>query len=722
MPDLIYSILKKNFGYDEFRTGQKEIIESVLAGNDNFVLMPTGSGKSLCYQLPALMLSGLTLVISPLIALMKDQVDSLKANGVKAAFINSSLPHNEILPVQEEALSGKLKILYVAPERMALDNFKDFLQNLKISLIAVDEAHCISEWGHDFRPDYRNLKMLKNIFRKAPIIALTATATEKVRLDILKELSISQAKIFISGFNRPNLNLRIIKKKNAFDKLLSLLKNYENKAVIIYCFSRKETEALAMDLKNTGFKAQAYHAGMVANERKKTQELFIRDEFNIIVATIAFGMGIDKPDVRLVVHYTFPKSIEGYYQEIGRAGRDGLKSDCVMFYTYADARKHEYFLNDIADETIRKQTENKLIEVMKFAELKSCRRKHILNYFGENYKEANCHGCDNCNTEKVTLDATIVAQKILSAILRTGNRFGANHIINILKGKKNEKIINYGHDKLSVYDIVKDYSVDELKEIINLIINAGLIIKTNDQYSVLKVTQAGLKFISQKEKLELSLPSKEDIDEEQESINELTYDKTLFEKLRYLRKQIADKLNVPPFVIFSDASLQEMAFYFPIDKENFSMITGVGARKLESFGNDFLKIIIAYVKKNNLSSKKIYKSRSGKIRLPREERSVNGDTFSITNELINRQLSIDDMAKARGLAISTIISHIEQLINSGEKIDIEYLKPSPEVYEKIKNAFKQYGEEKLRPVFEYLREQYSYEIIRLVRAIMNAEL
>jgi ATP-dependent DNA helicase RecQ len=714
----ILKTLKKYFGYDNFRSLQAEIVESVLSGQDNFVLMPTGGGKSLCYQLPALELPGLTLVISPLIALMKDQVDALKANGVAAEFINSSLSPSEIARIQEQALKGKIKILYVAPERMALNNFVLFLQDLKLSLIAVDEAHCISEWGHDFRPDYRNLKSLKISFPRVPIIALTATATEKVRVDILKELSIRDAKIFVSSFNRPNLNFRVIKKKNAVEKLLSLLQNYKNESVIIYCFSRKDTEKIAADLKSEGLKALPYHAGLEAGKRKRTQELFIRDEINIIVATIAFGMGIDKPDVRLVVHYTFPKSLEGYYQEVGRAGRDGLASDCVMFYTYADARKHEFFLRDVEDETIRRQGEKKLREVMEFAELRSCRRKHILKYFGEDYTPDNCEACDVCRTEKVLFDATVITQKILSAILKTNNRFGAGHIINVLLGKNNERVSVLGHNQLSVFGIVKDFTGDELKDIIDQLINAGLIAKAEGQYATLSLTPKASQFLNERQVINLAKRSAEKEDEEEQKIKDLDYDQILFEKLRGLRKQTADRLNVPPFIIFSDASLQEMAYFFPANKINFEKISGVGARKLESFGDDFLKIINAHLKENNLHSREILGRRT-KPRAPRHFRPVDGDTSSVTIELIKRKLSLEQMAQARSLAHSTIVSHIERLIIYGEKLDLDYLKPPPEIFKIIKAAFVQCGDEKLKPVFEFLNGGYDYETIRLVRAMMK---
>jgi ATP-dependent DNA helicase RecQ len=387
--------LKTYFGYDEFRPLQEEVIGNVMSGKDSFVLMPTGGGKSLCYQLPALKFNGLTIVISPLIALMKDQVDALKANGISAEYINSSLSYQEIVQIQKNVQEGKVKILYLAPERLAMESFQKFLKTLKISLIAIDEAHCISEWGHDFRPDYRNLKLFKSQFPNVPIIALTATATSKVREDIVKQLSLSNPKICVSSFDRENLSFLIIRKKNAFDKLVRILEKHKNEPVIIYCFSRKDTEQIATDLKIEGFNALPYHAGLNSETRKRNQELFIKDEAQIIVATIAFGMGIDKPDVRLVVHYTFPKTMEGYYQEVGRAGRDGLPSECALFYSYGDRRKHDFFIDQMKDNKERNNALKKLDQVIEYCEQTECRRKFVLNYFGEEYVFPNDENTDN---------------------------------------------------------------------------------------------------------------------------------------------------------------------------------------------------------------------------------------------------------------------------------------------------------------------------------------
>jgi ATP-dependent DNA helicase RecQ len=474
------NILKTHFGFDQFRPLQEEIIKCVISQQDAFVLMPTGGGKSLCYQLPALILPGVALVISPLIALMKDQVDALKANGIPAEFINSTLTRTEIDKIQTEARIGKIKILYAAPERLIMPEFQHFLKTINVSLIAIDESHCISEWGHDFRPDYRNLHILRNIFPKVPAMALTATATKKVREDIIYQLSLDKAKIFISSFDRPNLSYAVLPKKGSYDQLIQILRECKNESAIIYCFSRKDTEHLAADLSREGFKTLPYHAGLESEARRTNQEKFIRDEAQIIVATIAFGMGIDKPDIRLVIHYHLPKSIEGYYQETGRAGRDGLPSKCILFFSYADTIKQQYFIRQIENEAERKNAYRKLDQMVEYCELANCRRSHLLSYFGEDYQQEKCNGCDICFSPKEEFDATIISQKIMSAIIRTGQRFGVNYIIDVLLGAKTKNIIERDHHNLSVYGIVDDFSKEDLRRIINQLVYKKLIVKNGE--------------------------------------------------------------------------------------------------------------------------------------------------------------------------------------------------------------------------------------------------
>lgn len=725
-------LLKTYFGYDEFRPLQEEVIENVMAGKDSFVLMPTGGGKSLCYQLPALKFDGLTLVISPLIALMKDQVDGLKANGISAEYINSSLPYSKIVQIQKNAAEGKVKILYLAPERLALEPFRKFLRTLKISLIAIDEAHCISEWGHDFRPDYRNLKLFKSQFPKIPIIALTATATSKVREDIIKQLSLNNPKISVSSFDRENLSFLITRKKNAFDKLIRILEKHKNEPAIVYCFSRKDTEQIAADLKIEGFRALPYHAGLNNETRKRNQELFIKDEARIIVATIAFGMGIDKPDVRLVVHYTFPKTLEGYYQEVGRAGRDGMPSECVMFYSYGDRRKHDFFIDQMEDGKERNNALKKLDQVIEYCEQTECRRKFILNYFGEEYvskntnnenyedENAGCGACDICLQPREKFDATEISQKIFSCVIKTGNRFGKKYIIDVLKGKPTEQIVNNGHNRISVFGIVSNFSEDEMKNIIRSLAVMNLLQISEGKYPIISITSKGIKFLKQKESLKIS-KAREEYNNLYENVprREIEYDRGLFEKLRALRKQIADEKAIPPFVIFSDVSLCEMAHYFPNDKNSFSKIEGVGSKKLENFGSAFLEVINNYAKENGISSIEV--PDRGERRTNKIKRLVKAgmSRYGKTKEMVSQKIPLSKIAEEEGFTEGTITNHIEKLLEAGEEINIDYLKPSREKFEKIKTAFEKCGNEKLKPVFDHLGEKYSYDEIRLVKLFLR---
>ncbi len=707
-------ILKHYFGYDEFRPLQAEIIENVLSKKDTFVLMPTGGGKSLCYQIPALKLDGLTLVISPLIALMKDQVDNLKSNGIPAEFINSSISYPEIIDIQFRILQGEIKILYIAPERLVQENFRKFLNEVNLSLIAVDEAHCISEWGHNFRPNYRNLETIKKYFPNIPIIALTATATNKVKEDIINQLNLECPKIFVSSFNRENLNLIVMKKKNSFDKILELINKYKNKSVIIYCFSRKETEIMANKLKENGHKALFYHAGLNDKSRKLNQELFLKDEVNIIVATIAFGMGIDKSNVRMVIHCTFPKTLEGYYQEIGRAGRDGLKSDCIMFYSIGDKRKHDFFIDKMEDEKSKKHMQEKLQVMIDYSETRDCRRKYILKYFGEEYPKETCKGCDICLEEKEFFDAKEIANHILSCIKLTGGFFGTNYIINVLLGKGQ---IKEWHKKFYLVGIVKDFSDDELKDIISSLINLEFIKKNNGQYLTLSLTFKGLDFLDNSIKLELPKPQKEIKVIRKKLEKDFDYDEKLFERLRILRKKIADEREVPSFVIFSDASLQEMAFCLPKNKYDFSEITGVGKQKLEIFGNLFLNVIREYVEGDNY----LEDDKTNLIKIIEIEKTEKPKlkNWEITKKMIDKKIPINEIAKKQSFTEDTIINHIGKVVDNEENIDINYLKPSKEKFEKIKHAFEICGMERLSLIYSYLNQEFSYEDIRLVRIFMK---
>ena len=717
------AILKARFGYDSFRALQEEIIGNVLGRRDSLTLLPTGGGKSLCYQLPALIFDGITLVISPLIALMKDQVDALNANGIAARFINSSLPASEIEHVQAQVRRGQVKILYVAPERLALPAFRRFLHSLNLSLIAIDEAHCISEWGHEFRPDYRNLRQLRQDFPSVPVIALTATATERVREDIIGQLGLQKGRVFLSSFNRANLSYSVQPKASSWGHLTSLLDQRRSQSVIIYCFSRQETEDLARDLNVRGLSARPYHAGLDPEVRRRTQEDFIRDRVPIIVATIAFGMGIDKPDIRLVVHYSLPRSLEGYYQETGRAGRDGLPSECVLFYSYADKAKQDYFINQIEDAVEQRNARQKLAKMVEFAQVPSCRRRFILEYFGERWPEENCGACDVCLESRDEFDATEIVQKILSAVVRTGERFGANHIIQVLSGSREKRILELGHDRLSVYGISKDFGRPELREIIGHLQARGLLVRNEGEYPTLAVTAGGRQFLQGRQVVTLPRPRTADAGYAQGNgpnlagsrATPMEYDRALFEELRALRRRLADVRDVPAFVIFGDVSLRHMAAAFPRSMEEFSRIHGVGEVKLEQYGPEFLEVIRGYSESNGLLD------RTGVSVKRQQPESRRGATYDETKSLLEQRLSVSQIAQRRGLAETTIIGHLERMAGQGLILDLEHLLPSAEKLDNIREAFDVCGSDLLRPVREFLGAQCTYDELRLARIYLRQE-
>jgi ATP-dependent DNA helicase RecQ len=714
---MIHALLKKHFGYDQFRPLQAEIINTILDKKDVLALMPTGGGKSLCFQLPAIQLPGLTLVISPLIALMKDQVDALQANGIGAEFINSTLSYAQIQAIQNEIKAGKIKILYLAPERLAIESFRNFLLQSPISLIAIDEAHCISEWGHDFRPDYRNLKMLRNDFRDTPIIALTATATTKVRADIIDQLDLARAQVFVSSFNRPNLTYTVETKQNSFDKLINLLQKHRGESVIIYCFSRKDTESLALDLQGEGFNCLPYHAGLNSDVRKQTQEKFIRDEVEIIIATIAFGMGIDKPDVRLIVHYDLPKTLEGYYQETGRAGRDDLLSECVLFNSYGDKIKQDFFIDQIPNSRERESARNKIQQMIDYCDLSTCRRQFLLQYFGEKWEEENCAGCDNCLTPQEHFDATIITQKILSAMIRTGEKYGGNYIIDILLGKNSKQVKARGQQSLSVFGIVDDFQSEEIKQIIRALLTRNLITKSGDKYPILRLTPQGKEFLKNRQTIELPRTKKSEQIHKVSRNQSLDFDLELFDKLKKLRKKLAAEKNVPPFVIFGDKSLQEMAHFLPQNSASFARITGVGQTKLARYGKIFLELITLHSRENNLIEKQVRYQRDKYRKV-----KIKGSTYDLTRELIIRKIPLAQIAEQRGFTQGTIIGHLEKIINAGETLDINYLNIiEPSRFATIKKAFHDTGSGALGPVRELLGDDFSYEELRLVRLLLDLD-
>ena len=708
--------LKAYFGFDRFLPLQEEIIAKVLAKRDTLVLMPTGGGKSLCYQLPALHFKGLTLVVSPLIALMKDQVDGLRANGVPAGMLNSALAAQEASLVQDQARQGKIKILYVAPERLALPGFQRFLQSLEVSLIAIDEAHCISEWGHDFRPDYRDLKTLRENFPGVPVIALTATATEPVREDIVNQLGLKNPEIFISSFNRPNLTYSIQPKTDPLGSLLYLLEKHKGGSAIIYRFSRKATEETAMELSDRGFNALPYHAGLERDVRRETQEKFIRDQVQIVVATIAFGMGIDKPDVRLVVHYDLPKTVEGYYQETGRAGRDGLPSDCVLFYSYGDRSKQEYFIGQIEDDDERDKAHTKLEQILALCDLQTCRRAYLMEYLGESWPKTDCGGGDICLLPREEFDATEIAQKVLSAAIRTGERFGVNYLVDVLRGAVNKAVRTRGHDGLPVFGIARDYDSDELKEMVHSLVTDGLLAQQGEEYPTLAVSSRGRTFLKDREQLTLTRPKQaaathRAVSGLATSGRETAYDTRLFDELAALRLEIATDRGIPAYQIFGNKTLQQMAFHLPQNEAGFSKIPGVGDAKLREFSEPFLKVITEYMQANGKSVE------IAPVPVNAPKKRVRGISISIreTKGLIDQGLSLSEVADQRGISETTIRSHLERFIQEGGQIDLDHLMPAETKRRKIEAAFKEMGESRLTPVRDVLGDDYTWEELAVVR-------
>ena len=729
------AVLKSRFGYDSFRDLQEDIITTVIAGRDSLVLMPTGAGKSLCYQLPALIFKGVTLVVSPLIALMKDQVDALTANGIPARFINSAQSRWEMEQVQAEVRQGQVKLLYVAPERLALPDFRGFLRSLDLSLIAIDEAHCISEWGHEFRPDYRNLLQMRQDFPQVPVIALTATATERVREDIISQLGLHRGQVFLSSFNRANLSYSVHPKSDSLALLMSMLQKSRGQSAIIYCFSRRETEELADGLNKRGFEACPYHAGLDAETRRKNQEDFVRDRVPIIVATIAFGMGIDKPDVRLVVHNSLPKSLEGYYQETGRAGRDGLPSECVLFFGYGDKARQDYFINQIESATEQRNAREKLTQMVDYAQTPTCRRRTLLEYFDEEWTEENCGGCDVCLRAADDFDATEVAQKVLSAVVRTGERFGAVHIIQVLTGSREKRILDLGHDRLSVHGIVRDFQRPELREIIGHLRVKGLLALNEGEFPTLTVTPKGREFLQQRNKLTLPRPQTPEASDERQSGSRRPsgapalgeYDEKLFEELRTLRRRLADARNVPPFVVFGDVSLRHMAAVIPQTLEEFERIPGVGQAKLQQYGAEFLQVICAYAEANGIPAV-TYDALVDEKPAPDLQEGERGHrqrgrgaTYETTKELLAQGLTISQIAEQRGLAATTILGHLERISDQGEILDLTHLLPPAERLNQIEQAFLTCGSAFFRPVWEYLGPDFAYDELRLVRIWLRQE-
>ena len=611
--DLI-ATLKRHFGYDEFRPLQEEIIRDALAGHDVFVLMPTGGGKSLCFQLPALQRDGLTIVVSPLISLMKDQVDALQTSGISATYLNSTLRREDAKARWRGLHRDEYRMLYVAPERLMLETFLERARNWKIAQIAIDEAHCISEWGHDFRPEYRELEKLRQHFRDAPVMALTATATERVRADIVKQLQLRDPRCYVASFNRPNLTYRVIPKASTYEQLLEFIRARPNESGIVYCASRKSTDSLARNLNDDGISAKPYHARLTSSERTKHQESFLRDDVRVVTATIAFGMGINKPNVRFVVHYDLPKNLESYYQETGRAGRDGLPSECVLLFSPGDVAKQLHFIDEKSESEAR-IARAQLRQMVHYAETRECRRTTLLKYFGEEYPtpdetvggnrpllQTSCEGCDNCLTPRETFDGTIPAQKFLSCVHRictkSGFGFGLNHVVDVLRGADTEAIRQRGHTGLSTYGIGRELKRNVWQAIGRELLRLGLVECAPGRFATLSLTPAGLDALRNRTPITLTKQIELAEKTPRTEAGAIDCDESLFERLRASRRQLADERGVPAYIIFSDVSLREMARNYPTTEGEFRRISGVGAQKLKDFAEPFLSAINNYLATN----------------------------------------------------------------------------------------------------------------------------
>jgi ATP-dependent DNA helicase RecQ len=713
-------ILKHQFGYDSFRLHQQAAIEAVLDKKDCVVLMPTGGGKSLCYQIPALMFDGLTVVVSPLIALMKDQVDALRNNGVEAAFLNSTQTSREQTEVFQAVRNGRIKLLYVAPERLLQsgDRFIDFLSSINVSLFAIDEAHCISSWGHDFRPEYIQLGKLKRYFPNIPVIALTATADKLVREDIIERLNVNDAELLVSSFNRQNIFYRVEPKRNSYSQLLDYLESRKDESGIIYCLSRGSVDSLAADLKDEGYSALPYHAGMDKKDRDLHQELFLRDESKIIVATIAVGMGIDKSNVRFVVHMDLPKNIESYYQETGRAGRGGVPSEALLFYSYADVIKMKGFVevegNDRQSEIMLK----KLNIIAEYGDLRTCRRRYLLNYFSEELPE-NCGNCDNCTTEVERIDGTVIAQKALSAVYRTGGRFGMSYLIDFLRGSQ-AKTIRDEHKNLPTYGVGSDISKNEWFDYFKDLIAQGFLKQTDGQYPTIALTEKSGDVLRGSISVELikARPAKEEKPAKAVNADLPEYLKDLFDDLRRVRSEFARDENVPPYVVFSDATLMEMAAYLPQSIEEMRRISGVGDLKLDKYGPGFLREIVSYCRPKGLASRIDLKTQK-RERKPRAKRDRSGKTtYDTTLEMYKQGMTVDEIASSRGIGVQTVETHLIRFIPTGE-ISLETV-VAPERVETIKQAIYRSGSNGfLGPVKTILGDGYSYTEIRAVFTSMG---
>ena len=714
---LLHDKLKEYFGFSSFKGNQEAVIRNVLEGNDTFVLMPTGGGKSLCYQLPALIMDGVAIVISPLIALMKNQVDAMRtfsADSGIAHFLNSSLNKTAVAQVRDDVLAGRTKLLYFAPESLTKEDNVAFLRKIKISFYAIDEAHCISEWGHDFRPEYRRIRPIINEIGSAPLIALTATATPKVQMDIQKNLGMSDAAVFKSSFNRPNLYYEIRPKHDVDREIIRFIKQNEGKSGIIYCLSRKKVEELTELLIANGIKARAYHAGMDAATRAGNQDDFLMERVDVIVATIAFGMGIDKPDVRYVIHYDIPKSLEGYYQETGRAGRDGGEGHCLTFYSYKDIQKLEKFMQGkpVAEQEIGKLL---LVETVSYAESSMCRRKTLLHYFGEEYAEENCQNCDNCRNPKPQVDAKAALRMALEALRDIGDKFKSDYLVSVLIGKNTALIKSYGHNKSKWFGAGEEHDARFWGAVIRQALILGLVDKNIENYGLISINPKGEQFITMPFPVNITLDHNYD-QEEKEAVAEVPMgkggaaDEELFSMLKDLRKKVAKKHDLPPFVIFQDPSLEDMAVQYPVTLEEMQNITGVGVGKARKFGEEFVRLIKAYVEE-----KEIIRPQDMVVK---GVASKSGNKIFIIQS-IDRKMDFEDIARARDLDFDELLTEIEGIVNSGTRLDISYYIREFMDEDKADDIYLYFREDaesdSLDDALAELGSDYTEEEIRLVR-------
>ena len=730
-------LLKQYFGFTSFRPLQEEIIRDSLAGKDVFALLPTGGGKSLCFQLPALARDGLTVVVSPLIALMKDQVDALQAGGVPATFLNSSLAAGEGRQRLRGLHNGEFRLLYAAPERLMLSGFLEDLQRWNVRLIAVDEAHCISEWGHDFRPEYRQLAQLRELLPRVPFMALTATATTRVREDIVTHLKLREPKCYVASFNRPNLTYRVIPKNKPYDQLLAFLRARPKESGIVYCQSRKTTERVAANLTEDGVNARPYHAGLTPKERTEHQELFLRDDVRVICATIAFGMGINKPNVRFVIHYDLPKNIEGYYQETGRAGRDGLPSECILLFSAGDVVKQTQFIDEKPDAQEQKIAREQLQQMVHYAECAACRRRELLAYFGEAYgapgtapasfkpesgqAEAvlgapNCGACDNCLSPRETFNGTLAAQKFLSCVyrIRENARFGVglNHVIEVLTGADTEKIRKWGHAQLSTYGIGQEHSRPEWAAIGRELIRLGHLRQTAEKFSVLELTPQGLAVLKHRKPVTLTKPAVVP-ETKLHRVGEIACDEALFDRLRQLRKKLADERDVPAYIVFSDVALRQMARNYPASEREFARISGVGEKKLREFGAVFLGEIAAHLQTN---ARQMFADDSfAAPAAAKPARSSVGDSARETLRRFRAGQSVEQIARERDVTHGTIYSHLAEGIERGEPVDLGKFF-SAEEKPRVAAAFDRNGFGNITAVFDALGGMVDYGRLRIFRA------